>query len=201
MIIDTCEQLSEEWFTMHAGVPGAASMGKIITPTGKPSTQAKTYLYKLAGEAVLGRKEEGFSSEAMQRGVTLEAEARKYYEMINDCEVEQVGFCFKDERRIVGCSPDGLVGDNGGLEIKCPNLSTHVGYLLNEKLPTIYIPQVQGSLWVTDRAWWDFLSYYPGMRPLLIRVERDEAYITKLEMAVTKFLLELQKITKKLKGV
>ncbi len=127
----------------------------------------------------------------MERGIEMEAEARAWYAMAQDQDVEQVGFVWLDDRVQVGCSPDGLVGEHGGLEIKCPAPHTHVGYLLEQKLPTDYIPQVQGSMWVCDRQWWDFLSYCPGIEPLVIRVERDEEYIDKLAGLLDKFLAEL----------
>jgi hypothetical protein len=84
-----------------------------------------------------------------------------------------------------GASPDGLVGDEGGIEIKCPLPHTHVSYLRAGDVPSKYIPQIQGCLWITGREWWDFMSYHPAMEDLIVRVYRDEAYIKKLADAVT----------------
>jgi len=98
--------------------------------------------------------------------------------------VTEVGFCMHDILRC-GVSPDGLIGDDGGIEIKCPKPSTHVKYLRNGKLPSEYKAQVMGCLWITGREWWDFMSYHPQMPNLLIRVHRDEEYINQLERLVT----------------
>lgn len=172
-------QRSPEWFQARLGVPSASSFGKVITPTGKPSTQVDGYLNKLVAEILTGKTDGQEASEAMQRGTELEPEARSYYELIAG-PVEEIGFCIHNDG--FGCSPDGLVGDEGLIEIKCPLSHTQVEYLLlsDGKIPSIYYPQVQGQLLVMDRKWCDFLSYHPDMKPLLVRVERDEAYISKL---------------------
>ena len=110
-----------------------------------------------------------------------------------------VGLCYLDEHRNFSCSPDGLVGEDGGLEIKCPLIHTHVEYLLDGKLPTKYVQQVQGSMLISGRKWWDFMSYYPGLKPLVVRVERDEKFIAKLKDELNKFCFELKAIVQKLK--
>jgi hypothetical protein len=191
-------QGSEQWFSAHAGVPGASSFNKIITTTGSPSKQADEYSLQLAGEYILGTMEHGYVSFAMQQGLDRESEARQYYEMVNDIEVEQVGMVFKDEKKDRLCSPDGLMHFKG-LEIKCPMLKTHIKYLLDGKLPTEYFCQVQGSLYITGFDEWDFLSYYPGIKPFLITVGRNEAFITKLHEAMEQFLDKLYGLIRKLK--
>ena len=157
-------------------------------------------LYKLAGEKVLGEKEEGYTNGAMQRGIELEPEARALFELITELGVKEVGLCYYDERRDRSCSPDGLVETGmtlmDGLEIKCPELQTHVEYLIAKKLPTKYIQQVQGSLYITGLERWNFFSYYPGMKPLHIVVERDEIFIAKLSKALDDFVVELDKTHK-----
>jgi hypothetical protein len=100
--------------------------------------------------------------------------------------VEQVGFCTLDDGTF-GCSPDSLVGDDGMLEIKCPSPAVHVGYLLGDKLPTTYRAQVQSQLFVTGRAWCDFLSYHPDLPPLLVRVEPDPKWHAKFAEELEKF--------------
>ena len=176
MIIVPGEQGTPEWHQMRAGNPGASNFDKIITGAGQRSKQTTVYLYQLAGELISG-PEGGFSSYHMQRGIEMESEAREFYEFTTGNKVEQVSMCFKDERRRYHCSPDGLMSDIGrGLEIKCPKLSTHVKYLLNKKLPTEYYVQVQGSMLVTGYKAWDFLSYYPGMPPLLLTISRDNLF-------------------------
>ena len=191
------EQGSQEWFEARAGVITASNFGRILTPTGKPSSQAEKYLYQVAGEAIIGTCEETYTSAWMQRGKDVEDEARKYFELITGLEVKQVGFVVEGG---IGCSPDGLIGDDGGLEIKVVKLSTHVAYLLDGKLPTIYVPQVQGSLYVTGRKFWYFMSYFPGMEPLILKIERDEEYIKKLAGALKAAEAKVREIIQKLGG-
>ena len=193
------EQLSEEWFAARCGIPTASNFDKIVTSKGAPSTQSKQYMYKLAGETIIGIKEESYQNAAMQRGIEIEPEARGLYELMNDVEVDLVGLCYPDEHRDFSCSPDGLVGEEGGLEIKCPLIHTHVEYLLNGKLPKKYVQQVQGSMLISGRKWWDFMSYYPGLKPLVVRVERDEKFIAKLKSELDTFCNELKAVVQKLK--
>ena len=128
----------------------------------------------------------------MERGVLLEQEARDYYQFQTDNEVKQVGLVYKDETKMISCSPDGLM-DKSGLEIKCPAPHTHIKYLLAGKLPSEYVPQVQGSIWITGADSWDFVSYHPDIEPMLIHVERDDEYIEKLESEINKFVSKLIK--------
>lgn len=198
MIALEIEQRSEEWNKARLGIPTASSFDKIITPQGKPSKQAMKYLYTLACERVTGVKEEGFKSSAMDRGTAMEEEARQFYEMLRDCEVKTVGFCYKDERKLFGSSPDGLVGEDGILEIKCPIASTHVAYLIGENSPEEYYPQAQGNLYITGRKWADILIYYPGVKPLIIRWERDEPFIKELETGLESFSKNLEEMVKRI---
>ena len=199
MIIINCEQGSPEWYEARIGLPTASNFDKLITSKGEPSKQSQAYLYQLAGERIAGAKIETYQSAAMQRGIELEAEARSLFEMLKDTEVHQVGLCL-DDSRLYGCSPDGLL-ESEGLEIKCPLIHTHVAYLLDGKLPADYRRQVQGSLLVTGLERWNFMSYYPGLPPLLVRVERDETFIGKLRSILKSFTLELDEITEKLRGM
>lgn len=182
-IINDIEQGSPEWHAIRAGIPTASSFGKIVKANGSKSDQAKTYIYQLAGERLLGRTEEGYKSEWMERGNEVEGEARALYEFISGNDVDQVGFIKMDEPSC-GCSPDGLIGEDGGLEIKCPKLSTHIKYALAGKLPSDYHRQVMGSLFVSGRKWWDFMSYYPGLDPFIIRVYPDQAFFDMLRQAL-----------------
>lgn len=193
-IID-CDQNSPEWFEARRGIPTCSNFDKIITTDGKPSKQSQKYMYQLAGEAVTGIKEESYQNAAMQRGIELEPEARSFYEMVKDVTVQQVGFCVVDG---YGGSPDGLVGDDGLIEIKCPSLAVAVSYLLDGKLPTEYFQQVHGLLLVTGRAWCDFISYYPGLRPLIVRVKRDEKFIILFYKELKIFCEQLKQTINKL---
>lgn len=200
IIIEDIVQGSPEWFAEHAGKPGVSSVNKIVTTTGKPSKQADDYALQLAGEYLLGTMEEGYISFAMKQGLEREDEARQLYSMIHDVEVKQVGMVYKDERRDRLCSPDGLM-DRKGLEIKCPLLKTHAKYLLAKKLPYEYFCQVQGSLYITGFEEWDFMSYYPGLPPLIITVKRDEKFISLLDKALDDFCLKVAMLVRKLKEI
>ena len=205
MIISNCLQLSESWFIEHAGIPGASSMDKIITSTGKRSTQRKDYMYRLAAESMLGVRESGYTNAAMEEGTAREEESRDYFSFLYDVEVHQVGMCYKDEQKKFLCSPDGLivdpvVGVTSGLEMKNPLAKTHVEYLDKKVLPTKYFVQVQASLFITELEYWNFLSYYPGLDPLIVRVYPDREFHRKLEIELNTFCAELAQLIGRLKN-
>lgn len=192
IIVDDIEQGSDEWKLARSAIPTASSFDKIITPTGSPSSQADGYMNKLLAEWLTGSPIETYRGEWMERGIALEGDARMTYEFIKDVEVQQVGLVYLDEDRLVSASPDGLTPD-GGYETKCPAPHTHVQYLLDDRMPNKYKPQVQGSMWVTGRPHWDFMSYHPEMKPLIVRIHRDERYIKLLSDAVMSFVDEMLK--------
>jgi len=187
MITLDMEQGSDEWFQARIGIPTASSFDKIITSTGKASAQSEGYMNALLAEWLTGEKASIKQSDWMTRGIELEPEAREAYEFITDTEVNEIGIAYKNEDRLVSCSPDGLLTDRG-LEIKCPAPGTHVGYLLGGKIPTTYVQQVQGSMWVCDMDKWDFLSYHPDMKPMIITVERDDKFCGLLDSLMNKFI-------------
>lgn len=197
MKVFTCAQGSQEWHDLRRGVPTASEFQRILPPkTRKPGAGARSYLEELIGDKMsiyYRENAESFTNKAVRWGEQCEAEARKWYALERNVDVELVGFCTTDDGRF-GCSPDGLVGEDGGLELKCPQANTHVGYLLDGVLPTDYMGQVHGSLIVTGRKWWDFLSYAPGLPPLLVRVTPDE-YTEALRKQLDKFWDELQAAT------
>ena len=178
------EQGTQEWLEARLGCPSGSGFSKLITASGTPSSSAESYINDLIAELITGESTPFHVTEWMQRGTELEPFARMNYELETDREVTEVGFCMHDILRC-GVSPDGLIGGDGGIEIKCPKPSTHVKYLRNGKLPSEYKAQVMGCLWITGREWWDFMSYHPQMPNLLIRVHRDEEYINQLERLVT----------------
>ena len=199
MLIDNCLQNSEEWFKARAGIPTASCFDKILTPvTLKPSKSSTNYMYQLAGERLAGCKTETYSNAIMQRGIELEAEARELFEMVYDVEVEQVGLVYHDNKKLYSCSPDGLIKDSG-LEIKCPLIHTHVSYLLEKKLPDEYILQVQGGMMITGFDKWHFMSYYPGLPPLIIEVQADKKIIDAIKSKLKDFCGKLDIVTDKLK--
>lgn len=197
MVIFNVPQQSPEWFSARLGIPSASNFDKIITTSGAPSKQAQKYMYRLAGEYVSGIPEESYQSAAMLRGIELEPEARSLYEIIMDTPVIQAGFCMNEEPKY-GCSVDGFVGDDGIVEIKCLSLSVHVEYLLGGLLPTEFFTQVQGQLLVTGRKWNDLILYYPAIKPLIVRVVRDEEFIGKLKAVLEDFCEQLQQTIKKI---
>ena len=181
------EQGSDEWFAARCGIPTASNFDKIITATGKKSSQAEGYMNTLLAESVTSEKSSIKQTDWMLRGIEMEPEARETYEFITDSKVDQTGLVFRDESKNVACSPDGLLPDRG-LEIKCPAPGTHIGYLLGGKTPTTYIPQLQGSMWVTGFDTWDFLSYHPDIKPMIITVRRDEKFHNALDEIMGAFL-------------
>jgi YqaJ-like viral recombinase domain len=191
MIVHDCKQGTTEWLALRAGIPTASAFERILTKSGKPSTQAEKYLYRLLAERIMGRPVVEHVSFWMQRGSRMEAEAVAYYESSRELDTIPIGFVTNDARTI-GASPDRFVGDEGLLEIKVPAEHTHVSYLLNQSVDSEYYPQVQGQLWITERKWLDILSYPPDMPPALIRVERDEEFIRRLSAAVTAFSGQLE---------
>lgn len=191
MRISKHEQGTPEWLEARLGIPSASMFSKIVTTKGVWSTQADSYINQLVAERLTGVREETFQSHHMIRGTELEPEARDLYCLMNDVEVQEVGFCLHDTLE-AGCSPDALVGTEGGLEIKAPAPATHVEYLRGGVLPSRYKQQVMGCLWVTQREWWDFMSYHPSMKPLIVRVERDEEYIKELEDCVIRAVNTIQ---------
>ncbi len=193
------KQYTPEWDAIRRGKPTASGASKIITPAkGELSKSMIDYAYELVADIYdpfYGVRED-YVSAAMKNGIIMEPEARNWYELEANCDVVQVGFCLTDCERF-GCSPDGLVGDDGGLELKTPLLKTHARYLDEGVLPNEYKPQVHWSLIVTGRAWWDFMSYAPPMPPFRCRVEPDE-YTTKLRDAMETFSEQYEAIRKRI---
>jgi len=184
MIISPHEQGTEEWLAARLGKPSASMFSKLITMTGKPSASADAYINQLLGERLTGKSEPHYTSEAMILGTEREPLARADYEFISGNKVDQYGFIL-DDSESYGCSPDGLIGEDGGLEIKCPAQTTQAGYWRDKQSGVKkYYQQIQGCMWVTGRKWWDFFSYHPDMPHVLVRVERNEEYIEKLSEQV-----------------
>lgn len=197
MIILTDEQGSPEWLASRLGRPSASNFGRLVTGSGKPSSSAESYINEMIAERLTGRSKPFYTNEHMERGNALEPEAREAYEFITDFEVVETGFILHDSEEF-GCSPDGLVAEQGGLEIKCPSDSVHVSYLRAGKVPAKYYQQVQGCLWVTGREWWDFMSYHPEMPHLLVRAHRNEKYIEAMAEQVEKAVKTIVEETERL---
>lgn len=191
MQIIECTQGEPEWFTARLGIP-TASMFATVMAVGKSGGKSLTrvaYLNKLAGEILTGEPMENYVSPDMERGKLMEDEARDLYAFQNGVEPQRVGFVRNGN---VGCSPDSLIGDAGGLEIKSAAAHIQVARLLDGGLPSEHKAQVQGGLWVCKREWWDFCSYCPKLPLLQVRVYREEDYIAKIAREVDLFNIELQ---------
>ena len=201
MIVCKAQQGTDEWLQDRCGVPTASMFSNILTATGKASSSAKNYQYQLLADWLAGQPVDPFPANFwMIRGTELEPVARETYEFITDNSVSEIGFVLRDDR-MVGCSPDGLVDDNGLIEIKCPKASTHVSYILGKKLPDTYKQQVHGQLWIMEREWCDFFSYHPDMPVFKIRVQRDEKYIKTLADEMDIFIDKLLCLRKKLRSL
>lgn len=185
-------QRSEEWFALRRGIPTCSRFDKIVTAvTGKPSSMQDRLIDELISESILP-PEQGvvkYVSEEMEQGMILEAEARCSYELNHaTAPVKEIGFLLHDSL-LYGGSPDALVGDEGGAEIKCPSGPVHVGYFRAGVLPDCYKQQTHGYLAVTGRPWWDFYSYCRNLPPFHIRVMRD-SYTASLEAELIKFSIK-----------
>jgi hypothetical protein len=198
-IIVDCEQGTDQWFGYRYGIPTASRFSQIVTTKGAPSDSRKKLMYLLAGERILGRKEETYQSFEMAKGSAMEPEACAVFEMMQEVEVNHVGFAFYDDRQDRGGSVDGLIGDDTILEIKCPSLSVQIQYLLDGKLPTTYFQQCQGYLYIYRREKLHFFSYYPEFAPLHLLINRDEKFITALDRELDLFCAELEEVVIKLK--
>lgn len=186
-IIDV-EQGSFEWLEARAGIPTASEFDALVSPTGKIRTgqTPRSYLARKVAEWWLGGPLPEFGSVAMDYGKVLEEEARPAYALHANVDVRQVGLILSDDGR-VGCSPDGLIGDDSGVEIKCPSPQTHTAYLLAGELPDDYVLQVQGSMYVTGFQRWTFVSYCRRFPLFVLSVERDPGIQDVLENALAGF--------------
>ena len=199
-IID-CKQGTDEWIRARAGIPTASEFDNLITPLWKTRTGEgpDTYLFRKLAERCMGIPLQSGGSWAMDQGTILETEALPWVMFTHDVEIKRVGFVTTDDGRI-GCSPDGLIGEDGGIEAKCPQPDTHLKYLVHGVVPKDYLAQVHGSMFVTGRPWWFFLSYSRQFPPLLIKVQRDEAVMKAMKSALDEFLERFDTLYAKIKG-
>ena len=202
MMTHPVTQGSPAWHLLRAGRVTASALDALISPTWEVRTgkMPQTYLCELLAEHILGKPLEDGQSWAMGQGQILEDEARAWLEFTEGVKVTPMGYCSTDDMKC-GCSPDGLIGEDGGLELKCPQPQTHVKYLLAGTLPPEYAAQVHGSLYVTGRKWWRFMSYCRGFPPLSVLVLRDEAIQAKIHEAVTGFLARFDLALKQIESL
>ena len=204
-MIEMMDQGTEEWFTIRIGKVTASRVADVIakTKTGY-SASRDNYMAQLVCERLTGQKGESFTNAAMQHGVETEAYARAAYEALQDVLVDEVGFVPHPTIEMAGASPDGLVGEDGLIEIKCPNTATHIDTLLSQTVPGKYNTQMQFQMACTGRKWCDFVSFdnrLPEELQLFVtRVPRDEVFIRLIESEIVQFIAELDdKINKLMK--
>jgi putative phage-type endonuclease len=196
-------QGSDAWFQQRIGKVTASRVADVIakTKTGY-STSRDNYMAQLVCERMTGTVAESFSNAAMAHGVETEPLARAAYEAHADVLVDEVAMITHPTIEAAGASPDGLVGDVGMLEIKCPNTATHIDTLLSQTVPSKYNIQMQWQMACTGRQWCDFVSFDPRLpielQLFVKRVNRDDAFIANLEKEVVLFLAELDGKIKKL---
>lgn len=188
-IIRDIEQGTTEWLKLRLGVATASNFSKIVTSKGELSKSLEKYAMELAGQSLVTEPEETYKSDAMQRGNDLEPEARQAYQEYSFNVVDEATFIVCDG---YGYSPDGLIGNDGLIEIKCPGQIVHTKYLFEDRLPPEYKAQVMGGLLVSEREWCDFISYNPtfkdGKDLFVKRINRDEEFITKLKTGIDKVI-------------
>lgn len=190
------EQRSDEWFAARLGKVTASRIADVMSRTkaGYGAGRAN-YMAELICERLTGARQEGFSSAAMQWGTDTEPRARAWYSLIADADVSDVGLVDHPEIAMSAASPDGLVGDRGLIEIKCPNTATHIKTLTGEKIEGKYLLQMQWQMACTGRDWCDFMSFDPRLPDELQvwtrRVDRDGDRIAEIETEVRAFLAEL----------
>jgi hypothetical protein len=202
LIEDSFEQNTDSWMAAKLGKPSASKLKQIITSGGKASKQREAYLYKLAGETISGYREPEHQTQEMKDGIEREDEARMFFSKLYQGKVTQVGLVYKDEKREVLCSPDGLMLEDGcGLEIKNRNVSNHTKCLATRQVHYDSIVQVQASMWITGFSHWWYFSYHPMFKNKqgCLLVKRDEAFISKLSKEIDLFVKELREIVSRLK--
>lgn len=199
-------QGSPEWFQARLGKVTASRVADVIAKTRSGySTSRANYAAQLIAERLTGNVEATFTNAAMQWGTEKEPEARETYEFYHDAQVVQIGFVDHPTISMTGASPDGLVGDDGMIEIKCPNTATHLDTLEGQSVPAKYVTQIQWQLACTGRKWCDFASYDPrlpeDLRLFVRRIERDDAMIAELEAEVSGFLAEVARRVDRLRDL
>lgn len=199
-------QGSAEWFEARRGFVGASSINDVmaVTKSGGEAATRRNLRARIIAERLTGICVESFTSSAMQWGVDNEPIARANYEVLYGVDVDQVGFILHPEIKMTGASPDGLIGDDGLIEIKCPNTATHIDYLLGGVAPAEYRNQMLWQMECTGRKWCEFVSFDPrmpdDMQLFVVRYMRDDEKIKELRAGVLKFLDEVNEVLEKLQA-
>ena len=207
MMFDNIEQQTPEWYEVKIGKVGASRLADVMAEgkNGKPSATRANYMYELLTARLTGEYQQTYQSPEMLRGIELEAEARRKYEIVTFNEVKQVGWIPHPEIEMCGCSPDGLVDDDGLIEIKCPNTKTHLETVLHGKIDRSYMLQMQWQIECSGREWCDFVSYDPrlpeNIQICIIRVDKKQEVIDSIKTAVQAFLSELAELENKIRSL
>jgi len=194
------EQGSEAWHDIRRGVVTASKFATVLAhgrKKGDPSVMRRQYMLTLISDRMGGAPSDSYESRAMARGKTMEADALLLYHALH-AEPMRVGFVKRNDD--VGCSPDAFVGDTGMVQIKTAQPDIQLERVLKPELPAEYRCQVQGELWVCEREWSDFVSYWPGLPLMVVRVYRDEKDITSIELGVEMFLNEMHELMARLEA-
>jgi len=201
------EQGTDEWKMARLGHVSASNIAAVMSKgkDNSESTIRRNYKIKLVAERMTGKPQESYKNAAMEWGNEQEPFARMAYEALTGTLVDKTGFWKHETKEWIGVSPDGLVGDDGLIEIKCPNTTTHLEYIFDDVTPSEYRKQIQMQLWVTGRAWCDFVSYDPRLpvnnQLFIKRNMRDNKLIALMQEDVDVFLKEIDAIINKLKGM
>ena len=197
-------QGTNDWHKLRLGKVTASRVTDVLS-NGKSGESAsrKNYRIELVAQRLTGQPAESFTNAAMEWGTATEPLARIAYELHTGSDVRQVAFIDHPTIEWFGCSPDGIVGD-GLIEIKCPNTTTHLEWMDDEKAPTKHIPQMMAQMACTGAQWCDFVSFDPrlpeDLQLFVVRVQRDQEYIDSMEREVVKFLEEVKATIDKLKA-
>lgn len=192
MITVDCKQGDPVWLASRIGIPTCSNFDKLLTPKKlEPSKSADGYLWQLLGEWLVGHPLESGSSAFMSRGSELEDQAVDWYMVEKQVDVKRVGFILHDNR-MCGGSPDGLVGQEGGIEIKCLSLVNHIEALCAPPDVFAYRLQVQGYLWLTGAKWWDRVYWHPDLPPVILHADRDLQVIAAIEETVFEFIERIE---------
>lgn len=202
---ENIEQRTDDWFAARLGKATASKIADIMAKTKSgPSASRANYAAQLVTERLTGTRAESFTNAAMQWGTDNEPRARAMYELVTGGTVVECGFFDHPTVEMSGASPDGLVGDAGLVEIKCPNSATHIATLRGGKIDDKYVKQMQWQMACAGRQWCDFASFDPRlpdeMQLFVQRLERDDAMIAEMEAEVSAFLAEVADAVEELKS-
>lgn len=199
IIIKDIEQGTQAWLDLKCGVASTSNFSDILTTKGVRSVTYSKYLDRLFDERITGEPTKTYKSKHMDRGNKQEPEACKTYEFIYETDVEHVAFVFLDESRKIGYSPDGLIGSDGIVEIKTALPHIQRDRIENGWSLANHKQQIQGGLWISERAWCDRISYCRNMDLVVDRIYRDEDYIKKIKIETAMLINDLNKMVSKYK--